>query len=183
MSTDSEEGIETIDVEVVTSDGSIPMIKSNLSKIQVGMIWYVGNTCSFERISGKKVKAVIELIEGSKIYGDLTASELQDIQEKELSWYDVKKYINNFSYPCKANEKVVWYDVEQLKKICNTYDYVRKTFEILRKKGRDSSYWTSSNEDFFGETAWTVSWNIKNRIFYDKSELMYFRPVLRVKLQ
>ena len=65
----------------------------------------------------KRIKAIIELIEGYVVYGELTASRLLDIKERKLSWNDARKYIKNFSYPCRSNEKIVWYTGKQLQDV------------------------------------------------------------------
>lgn len=121
----------------------IPLKKENLQNIRVGMLWYEDDTCSFERMFSKRIKAVIELIEDNAVFGDLTVSELQDIQEKVLNWDDAQKYINNFSYPCKENEKIVWYNFKQFKKLYKTYAFVRCTFSMLGKRDRMIRQWTS----------------------------------------
>ena len=125
-----EEALEFLRKEFHWSDeevssGCISLTKSNLSKIQVGMLWYEDDTFSIERVTDKKIKAVVELIEDGIVYGDLTASELFEIQEQELGWYEAEKYFKNFSYPCKENEKIVWYFVEQLEEVYGSYDIVR----------------------------------------------------------
>ena len=55
--------------------------ESKLSKIKLGMIWYEDDSFSFERIANKRIKAVVELINDGFIYGDLTVSEIININE------------------------------------------------------------------------------------------------------
>ena len=175
-------GVSTLGVErAILNDDCIPLTKSNLSKIQIGMIWYEDDTVSFERIPCKKVKTIIEHIDGNKIYGDLTASELHDIPEQELSWYDAKQYFENFSYPCKENENIVWYDIDQLEKVCETYDAVRKTFKKIGKMFRDGWFWSSTEYD--SNYARYVVFHSGRRSYDTKYATNYVRPVLEFELQ
>ena len=151
-----------------------------LSEIEVGMIWYEDDTFSFELIKDKKIKAVVELIRSGIIYGDLTASELQDIQEQELNWGETKRYFENFSYPCKENEKIVWYSDDQLVKVYKTYDAVRKTFKKIGKQFRESWFWSST--EMSAMLAWYV--NVSSGYWDNniKTITLYVRPVLALDL-
>ena len=62
-------------------------IKIDITKVKSGMFWHEGNLFSFERLPDKKIKAVVELVEDGIIYGDLTASELFDIPEKNNTFH------------------------------------------------------------------------------------------------
>lgn len=61
-------------------------------RVKSGYYWYEDDTFSYSRIPDKKVKAIVDLVEGGYIYGDLTVSELFPIDEQELSYEDAKKF-------------------------------------------------------------------------------------------
>ena len=67
--------------------------KIDITQVGVGMFWYEDDTFSFDRTTDKKIKAIVELVENNVIYGDLTASELFDIPEKELTEKYEEKYL------------------------------------------------------------------------------------------
>ena len=146
------------------------------SQIKVGMLWYEDDTFSFERVAGKKIKAIVELIEDGVVYGDLTASELHNIQEQKLDCYDAKQYFEKFSYPSKVNEKIVWYSVDQLVKVYRTYEYVRKTFKKIGKQFREGWFWSST--EYNANRAWLVGFNSDYRWGEGKNTGLYVRPVL-----
>ena len=162
------------------SDGSILITKANLSKIHVGMIWYEDDTASFERVADKKIKAIVDLIEEGVVYGDLTASELYDIRQQELNWYQAERYFEQFAYPCKENENIVWYNVKQLKKVCETYEQVRKTFNKIGKKFRGSCFWGSTA--YRANYAWIVIFGSGHRWGENKGISNSVRPVLALKV-
>lgn len=91
---------------------------SEITKIEPGMIWYEDDTFSFSVIKGKRIKAVVELIDtyDNFIYGDLTASTIYDIQERRLSCYKARKRIANLFSICKEGESIVMMTTDELKK-------------------------------------------------------------------
>ena len=75
----------------------------DISQVKVGMIWYEDDTFSFEKITGKKIKAIVELVHRGVIYGDLTASDILDVKEQQLTWYNAQNYVNGI--PCRLRSK------------------------------------------------------------------------------
>ena len=126
----------------------------NYVQIKEGMIWYEDDTFSFDLIHNKKIKAVVELVENGIIYGNLAASDLCSIPTKNLmSWYNAKDLISrsetgigNFvqSYSCNKNEKIVWYNLEQLKKVYKKQFIIKNTFKMLQKEYYCGNYWSST---------------------------------------
>lgn len=118
--------------------------ETDITLVKPGMIWYEDDTFSFDRIPTKKIKAIVELVKDGIIYGNMAASDLCSIPTKNLmSWYDAGKYLDNCSYPCKTNEKIVWYNIAQLKEVYKKRKAVRKTFNMLGKIYYDGDYWSS----------------------------------------
>lgn len=154
--------------------------KIDIAKVEVGMYWYMDDTFSFEIVAGKKRKAIVELIEKGVIYGDLTASEISDIKDISSNWWSARDYIERFSYDCKKNEKIVWYDVEQLKRVYDQYVPVRKAFEKIGKKYREYGYWTSTERPSM--CACYVYFYRGIKFVYSKSLICYLRPVLALKV-
>ena len=115
-----------------------------VSDIKPGYFWYADGTFSKSKISDKKVKAIVELVDNNVIYGDLTASEIVEVAEKQLTWEIANYYMKDFSHICNENEKIVWYDIDKLKKVYQTYDDVRSAFRILGKKSRGLCQWSVS---------------------------------------
>ena len=154
--------------------------KIDITQVKVGMIWYEDDTFSFDRITGKKIKAIVELVEGGIIYGDLTASELFEIEEQDLTWHRAMRYIENFSYPCQKNEKIVLYSIKQFENLCATYSYVRRTFDQIHKRCRKYWYWSSTE---YGSTyAWVLGFLNGGRGTRYKYYTYYVRPVLALKI-
>ena len=178
---------EAIELLELTQEGNKV---TSLPKVKPGMFWFEDDTFSVDRIEGKKIKAIVELVRYSVIYGDLTASELFDIEEKYLNYYDAKDYLENFSYPCKNGEKIVSYDLYQIQDLaianccvktetsCFCYPYVRDAFNKINKKYRYGKNWCfyDRNEDW--RTA--IEFNDGNNIIsYSKvNDACFVRPVL-----
>ena len=173
------------------------MVQIDIAKVKVGMFWYEDDTFSFDKTTRKKIKAIVELVENNTIYGDITASELFDIYEKDVNWEQAKSFFEEFSYPCKENEKIVWYDIVQFKSVRDHYNEVRRAFKKLRtvslfrlfrssksKPCRMSLYWSSTEvTDLLAEPV----------LFSEKScgctgggrkkkTCFYVRPVLALKV-
>ena len=156
------------------------IIKHLLSKyIKPGMFWYEDDTFSFDRIADKKIKAIVELVENGIVYGDLTASELFDFSEKDMGWYSTEKFFKEFSYPCKANEKIVWYNIDQLQNVYDNYIAVEKTFDKIHKPCRRKYYWTST---IVSKYAMILCFTDGTSSCHNKCSHFYFRPVLASKI-
>lgn len=133
----------TVDASLTTSSEIDILGISNFASIEPGMFWYEDDTFSFKKLDGKRIKAIVELVENTVIYGDLTASEIYRFSEVEKDWFDSIKYINNFPYKCNYNERVVMYDVDQLKSIRANYKAVQESFQLIGKPCRKDDYWTT----------------------------------------
>ncbi|MBR5154545.1 MAG: DUF1566 domain-containing protein [Alphaproteobacteria bacterium] len=155
--------------------------KTDYDNIKPGMFWYEDDTFSINRTMDKKIKAIVELVEDGIIYGDLTASELFDVYEKDMTWNDVRKFFEKFSYPCQKNEKIVWYSIEQFETVYKHYKAIKKAFEKLHKPFRGVWYWSSTERSSM--LAWGVNFGSGNRGTYTKRRsLLYVRPVLALKV-
>lgn len=157
--------------------------KINITQVKVGMIWYEDDTFSFERLPNKKIKAVVESVDYlfSTICGDLTASELFEFDEQLLSWDDAKKYIENFSYPFKENERIVWYYDGALRNVYDEYFLVKKTFKAIGKKSRTLVYWT--RRETTGGEAWCIDFHTGKGHWRKKELSRFIRPVLALKVE
>ena len=156
--------------------------KIDITKVKVGMIWYEDDTFSFVRLPNKKIKAIVELVDYfyATVYGDLTVSEILKIDEQCLCWDEAKKYLENFSYPCKMNEKIVWYDLDQYKKVYQQYYFVKKAFKILGKEYRCQFYWADA-ESY--DDAWCFNFFYGLRYRYRKHIKIPVRPVLELTVE
>lgn len=155
--------------------------KIDIMQVKVGMIWYEDDTFSFD-ILPKRSKAIVELVEytTSTVFGDLTASELFEIKEVGLPWHETKMYIEKFSYPCQMDEKIVWYSIEQLKKVYMMYERVRRTFDIVYKQCRKEMHWSSTENSAYN--AWALHFNYGGSYNFNKYNSYYVRPVLALKV-
>ena len=96
------------------------------------------------KIKGKKIKAVVELVENGVIYGNLTVSQLCKVERVVLrSWYELKEWIENFKYPFKPNEYLAWYTREQLLKVWQNKALVQKR---IKPDGRHQNFEFTSTE-------------------------------------
>ena len=163
-------------VNYFTEPQSSQSVAIDISLVEPGMFWYDDNTFSYERLTSKKIKAVVELVENGVIYGDLTASELSDIKEQKLPWDDAKRFIEEFSYPCQENEKIVWYDIGQLEKVYSTYELVKQAFYRVGKPFRKGYYWSSTETS--STNALVLHFLSGDRWYYLKYGSDYVRPVL-----
>jgi len=154
--------------------------KVGISWIKSGYYWYEDDTFSAERDVGKKIKAIVELVWGNTVFGDLTASELFDIQEKDCNWNDAKKYIEEFCYPCKDNEKIVWHHTSRLKRVYNAYYNVKKTLEKLGKSPRRALQWSSSSCG--KDRKELVCFDTGFYYAYEEVDIRYIRPVIAMKI-
>ena len=176
--------------EVVDFFNKLPPVKetkkswlaTDITQVKVGMIWYEDDTFSFDRITGKKIKAVVELVEKGIIYGDLTASELFDAREVSMPWMFVNEYIENYNYPCQKNEKIIWYNMRQLIDIGTNYYRVKNAFIKLGKRWRKSWYWTST--ELPGAQAWVVAFPpLVVSIECNQFSFQTVRPVLALTVE
>ena len=174
--------------EVVDYFTKLPSVKKpkksqlpiDITQVEIGMFWYEDDTFSFDRITNKKIKAIVELVENGIIYGDLTASELFEIEEQCLGWPSAMWRINAFSYPCQKNEKIVLYSIKQFENLCATYTYVRRTFDQIHKRCRKDWYWSSTES--VPKFAWGLYFSSGIRNDHDKHSYLYVRPVLALKI-
>lgn len=156
--------------------------KIDITLVGVGMIWYEDDTFSFEKLTDKKIKAVVELVKDGVIYGDLTASELVDVKEERLHWAAAQRYIHDLRYPCKNNEKVINYDFSQAYYASLQYLTLVSTFKLIGKRWRHGMYWTT--REFEKYWAFRVGFgfaNIQDRA--DKAKASGVRPILALKVE
>ena len=128
----------------------------------------------------KRIKAIVEWIGNSTVYGDLTASEIFDVKEECLNWFDAKNYMERFFYPCGKNEKIVLYTLEEFFADKRKYNPVKTAFLAIDKEYRNNRYWTvnelSLSKAFcFDYTRWECITQVK-------SDKLYVRPVLSLKV-
>lgn len=107
----------------------------DVNHINPGFWWYEGDVFSPDILPGLRKKAIVELVDKKNkiIYGDLTASQLYNLSETPfMTYYGIKNYIANFSYPCAANEKIVWYDKNLFSRLYTSYHDVRRAYANCR---------------------------------------------------
>ena len=177
----------TADTSSTTSSSEIDILGiSDFAKIKPGMFWYEDDTFSFKKLDSKRIKAIVELVENTVIYGDLTASEIYRFREVLKPWYASIAYINNFPYKCNYNERVVMYDGDQLKSIRANYKAVQKSFQLIDKPYREGAYWTP--EEFNACCACIV--RVRDGLNYTKDcayaeykdRRMHLRPVIALRV-
>lgn len=157
--------------------------KTDYASVRPGMFWYEDDTFSFKRVSDKKIKAIVELVESGIIYGDLTASELFDVPEIHMCWSNAKKFLKKFSYPCRENEKIVWYNIDQLQSVYRNYNAVEKAFNVLWKPCRSSVYWSSTEYECDPDAAKDLNFDNGGRLCDNKYNAFYIRPVLALEVE
>ena len=153
-------------------------MKVNITKVEVGMFWYEDDSFSFEKTTDKKVKAIVEFVNkaGGVICGDLTASELFDIKEKQVDWNKARAYIKKFHYPITENEKVIWFDEGGMRSVYEQYSPVRKAFKSIGKKCREDEQWTCGHTT--GLYAWHVNFSNGAKGWKRIDSPLYVRPTL-----
>lgn len=166
-------------VSYFTNPQNNQSVAIDISQVKPGMYWNVDNTFSSE-LKNNKVKAIVELVENGVIYGDLTASELFDIKEQKLPWDEAKKFIESFSYPCKDEEKIVWYTDEQLQSVYNNYGQVKSAFTKISKRCRHDWNWSSVKQS--DERAYSVQFTRGTLYNSLVNNLDYIRPVIAMKV-
>ena len=156
--------------------------KTDYPNIKPGMFWYEDDTFSFDKIKGKKIKAIVELVEDGFVYGDLMASDIFAAKAESLPWSLAKEYIRDYDYPLEKNEDIVLYNKDQLYKIVLNYDPVKNAFRRLGKSWRRSTFWTSTESSEYMR-AWAVAF----RDTTVKEDLQYssqcVRPVIALKVE
>lgn len=151
-------------------------------RVKPGCYWYEDDTFSKSRIPNKKVKAIVEHVEVNVIYGDLTASELFPIDEQQLSYDDAKKFFEEFSYPCKENEKIVWYDIHQLFRVQkNYYKDVYHVFVEMSKSPRRNGQWSRSECLTLEENAYIMDFHYEDSFDTPKVNENAVRPVIAME--
>ena len=151
-------------------------------RVKPGCYWYEDDTFSKSRIPDKKVKAIVELIEEDCIYGDLTTSELFPIDEQQLSYDEAKKFFEEFSYPCKENEKIVWYDIHQLHEIHKHYSMkIERVVMGMSKSPRRRGQWSCSECLTLEENAFIMDFHYNDCFDTPKVNENAVRPVIAMK--
>ena len=141
--------------------------------VKPGYYWYEDDTFSKKRIPDKKIKAIVELVEDGFIYGNLTISELLTIKEQQLTYDEAKRFFEGFSYPCKENEKIVWYDIHQLVKA------IRKAPPKCYPSVR--CYWSCSECISLQENAYIFDCKYNDTFDTPKNNKHYIRPIIAMK--
>ena len=151
-------------------------------RVKPGYYWYEDDTFSKSRIPDKKVKAIVELVEEDCIYGDLTVSELFPIDEQRLSYDNAEKFFEEFSYPCKDNEKIVWYDIYQLSKIKEYYSMkIERVVMEMSKSPRRRGQWSCSKCLTLKENAFIMDFHYNASFDTPKVNENAVRPVIAMK--
>ncbi len=150
--------------------------------VKVGMLWFEDDTFSFERVPNKKIKAIVELIDQGFIYGDLTASEILDIEEKKLDWYEALNYITHLSYRCRSMEYITWHDDCRISKIYLNYKMVQDAFNLIGKPYRQERQWSYSKmNSYVGITKnFNTGRSFRN---YGLTVPAFIRPVIARKIK
>ncbi|MBE6445326.1 MAG: hypothetical protein E7019_04665 [Alphaproteobacteria bacterium] len=161
---------------------------SEITKIEPGMIWYEDDTFSFSVIKGKKIKAVVELIDtyDNFIYGDLTASTIYDIQERRLSYEQARQRIENLFSICKEGEQLIIIAKNLLYKIASYYDKIEDTLIKIGKeprKGYQLSYGMCRRNYYITSRVCFDKEKKETSRMLDYGEEGYFRPVLQVHVE
>lgn len=98
-----------------------------------------------------------------------------------MSWFSAKQFFDKFSYPCGENEKIVWYNIDQLQSVYNNYNAVKEAFSKIEKKYRSTEYWSSSENCTM--VADVLDFGSGYRGCYHESHYLYVRPVLALKIE
>lgn len=152
------------------------------TQVKVGMLWFEDDTFSFERVPNKKIKAIVELIDQGIIYGDLTASEILNVEEKNLNWYEAQEYIMCFPYRCKSREWITWHDDYRINAIYQNYQKVQETFRLIGKPCRQGRQWCSSRKNSY--TGIAKNFDTGRRYAnYGFTVPTYVRPILARKIK
>ena len=155
--------------------------KTDYPNIKPGMFWYEDDTFSFDKIKGKKIKAIVELVEDGFVYGDLTASEIFAAKAELLHWSHAKEYIRDYDYPLEKNEDIVLYNKDQLYKIVLNYYPVKNAFRRLGKPWRRSTFWTSTESSVYMR-ALVVAFGDNTIKEASTHSFQCVRPVLALKI-
>lgn len=178
----------TADASSTTSSSEIDILGiSDFVNIQPGMFWYEDDTFSFKKLDSKRIKAIVELVENTVIYGDLTASEIYRFPEVTKDWFDSIRYINDFIYKCNYNEKIVMYDSDQFWDILKEYKAVQKSFNLIGKPYRKDCYWTSEEFNYTSSKIFGFDEKCDISIYpwaiaQNKYRRMYLRPVIALRV-
>lgn len=159
-----------------------PQSKIDICQVKPGMIWYEDDTFSFERLTGKKIKAIVELVDNGVIYGDLTVSEVRYIPEKYMTWYEAKDFFQEGDHRSDRLENFVWYNRHLLRKVHDNYNAVKKAFEKLHKPCRKARYWSSSDKTF-GERADILDFSNGNMDYSDTRSVNCVRPIIAKRIE
>lgn len=163
---------------------------NDFHNIYVGMFWYQDNTFSETKIPNKKVKAIVEMVNNGTIYGDLTASELIPLEERNLCWKDAKEYIQNMPYACQKDEHLVLYNHYQMFCLIREYPNTISAWKKLGKEARWKTYWIFDDpkepKEFASREATATNFTRAqdfNLSKTDPAQTAYIRPVLALKVK
>lgn len=109
----------------------IKFSQENIPKIKAGMFWYDNDTFSADLLDGKKVKAVVELVDPilGVVYGDIL------IPDKKMKWAKAEKYIEFFNEYTRTDD--YWVRETLCKYMITIFaedDMQRYIFEFVRSK-------------------------------------------------
>ncbi|MBQ8465976.1 MAG: hypothetical protein IJ545_08220 [Alphaproteobacteria bacterium] len=115
---------------------TISLLAKNLPKIHIGQYWYDDDTCSDDLLEGKSLKAVIVLIRGQDIYGDI-------FSEQNASAQDVYKFfpVRNFN----LEKNCIVADIREMELLADEICVVNKALEKAKKPLWQGYYWTDSD--------------------------------------
>lgn len=152
--------------------------KIDITKVKVGMIWYEDNTFSFNILSDKKRKAIVELIEDEFIYGYIIDYKPDNIDTVELFLRMRTSSLRDFVYSCEENEKLVYYNAYQQKKARNNYADVKKTFERLKDKSKKYCLSITTASNLYMQRLYFIE---EIQCCHEGNLCQYNRPVLTLK--
>lgn len=153
----------------------------DISQVKVGMIWYEDDTFSSEKIAGKKIKAIVELVHRGVIYGDLTASDILDVKEQQLTWYNAQNYVNGIPYRLRSKEWITWQDEYRIGLVYSKYESVKNAFKLIDKPCRHGLQWSSTKLN--ANQGWSKDFDNGNGYIHGTYMHASVRPIIarRVK--
>ena len=121
----------------------IPILAENLPKLRVGQYWFDDDTCADDLIEGKSLKAVIVLINGQDVYGDI-------FTEREMSVKDVYEVSPLRNFKLEKNQFIA--NVREMELIADNLDLINDALKKAEKTLWQGYYWTDS--DCCGYETW-----------------------------
>ena len=151
----------------------------DINKVKPGDYWYVDNTFSDEKVRGKKVKAIVELVENGVIYGNLTMSQLCRVESVVIrNWNELKEWIRNFKYPFGPKEYLAWYSDGQLAKVWKNQDLTRRK---IKSDGQHKGFEFTSTE-VGGDKAYMLYYGKVRAPFYKNVSSSIYVPIIAIKV-